>query len=67
MLRRDGRVVLIDFGIATMGEGSPAIEGSFVGSFGYAAPEQLHDGMLRLVPQPMPLQWALRFCSSSPV
>ena len=42
MLRRDGRVVLIDFGIATMGEGSPANEGSFVGSFGYAAPEQLH-------------------------
>ena len=35
-------VVLIDFGIATMGDGAPASEGSFVGSFGYAAPEQLH-------------------------
>ena len=34
-------VVLIDFGIATMGEVAGE-RGSFVGSFGYAAPEQLH-------------------------
>lgn len=41
MLRRDGRVVLIDFGIATMGEVSADTTTGFVGSFGYAAPEQL--------------------------
>ena len=41
MLRRDGRVVLIDFGIATMGEDDEDTDDGFVGSFGYAAPEQL--------------------------
>lgn len=41
MLRRDGRVVLIDFGIATLGGSEDEVEEGFVGSFGYAAPEQL--------------------------
>jgi serine/threonine protein kinase len=41
MLRRDGRVVLIDFGIATMGDGDVEADDGFIGSFGYASPEQL--------------------------
>ena len=50
MLRRDGRVVLIDFGIATMGDVDSATEGGFVGSFGYAAPEQLLGKRARIGP-----------------
>ncbi|MFF5257971.1 protein kinase [Actinomadura viridis] len=44
LLRRDGRVVLCDFGIAALsGTDSLTLTGAVVGSVGYIAPERLSD------------------------
>ncbi len=44
MLARDGRLVLLDFGIARVCEEHATVTGSFVGTPRYMSPEQITDG-----------------------
>ena len=44
MVRRDGRVVVLDFGLSTALRGSASSDGGFSGTLPYAAPEQIWGG-----------------------